>query len=232
MMNNLDKQFESKLNKYPADFQGDKVVLIFLEGWPQDYHWGLYASGFRWSADRLIEGTEEKGALLSMVYAIMFLYRHYLELKFKEILVIFHDCLGLGEDVKQYTKTHDLSLLWEDARTLLAEHSCFSKDLNSNNEYIEWLVQRYQVIDKSSFSFRYPFEKDGISNSMRNLPKSDCECHTYIDLEEEQNLVGFAADYLEDVTERLVNHCESEEHILEYEKHDDLEFSEELEHNE
>lgn len=194
----------------------DNQVLIFLEGeWTDDFRWGLYASGFKWSADMLVDSSE-KEELISRVYPIMFLYRHYLELKLKEILVIFKDCLAIGESMNKYL-THDLLSLWKTVRRLLDKQCCFADDWKQACESIDNLIKRHNRMDKDSYNFRYPFDKNGIS-SLHNLSNLDIRCHTYVDIEKERSLIESASIFLEDATERLVAHCSNVDHILEYEE--------------
>lgn len=192
----------------------DDQVLIFLDGvWTDDFRWGLYASGFKWSADILVDFSE-KEELLSNIYPIMFLYRHYLELKLKEIIVIFHGCLLKGESINKYF-THDLLSLWNRVRELLGKQCCFTDDLKQVDESLDKLIKQYNGWDERSQNFRYPVEADGLSNSLHNLSNSDIKCHTYINVVKERNMIESASAFLEDTTERLIGHCRNEEHILE-----------------
>lgn len=69
---------------------------------------GFVATGFKNSADCLVDHVARSGRDDSLILPIVFLYRHYIEMQLKEIALHVHRWDGRGES---YVKTHDLSHL-------------------------------------------------------------------------------------------------------------------------
>ena len=84
----------------------------------QKVDWDGYAMAYKIAADRLVDGLQ-RGPIseLYQVFPIMFLYRHYLEIRLKEILRILRDWDGRRD--AQIPHTHDLPKLWKEVRQLL-----------------------------------------------------------------------------------------------------------------
>lgn len=126
--------------------------------------WDSYAMAYKIAADRLVD-DQQRGPIseLYQVFPIMFLYRHYLELKLKEILRVLLDWDGRRHD--QIPHIHELPKLWKEVRHLLekfdngmTEHSgdaCLEEGAAIYNA-IEKRVKEFDDIDPGSFNFRYP----------------------------------------------------------------------------
>ena len=92
----------------------------------------------------------------SQIFPIVFLFRHYLELKMKE-------CIRLYKIAKKeingneigYDNTHSLSKLWETLQVYIVEE--FGE--NDAEKSIKLLIEEIEKVDKGSYSFRYPYDK-------------------------------------------------------------------------
>lgn len=129
-----------------------------------DYGTGVgdfHVKGYRRAAEVLLrrflddpEGTA--GERDSLVLPILFLFRHYLEIRFKDIIVCGQ---ALSGQQAQWQIGHDLRTLWAQARAFCGA------DLGTNPhgqlENIQICVVEISELDPDSTSFRYPRDKNG-----------------------------------------------------------------------
>jgi hypothetical protein len=113
-------------------------------------------SGYREAADILVEGAREQYSLRgSLVYPIIFLYRHFLELELKYVLTTYGLYLGQPAD----WENHDLEKLWIKVRGVI-DHFALNED-KEGTDAIEACIVEMAKIDRGSFTFRYPVSKKG-----------------------------------------------------------------------
>lgn len=138
-------------------------------------HWHEYALAYKIAADRLVDNLR-RGPIseLYQVFPIIFLYRHYLELKIKEILRALLDWDGRRDE--QIKQTHSLHQLWHQARLLLEQFDqrvMGEIDETGREEGAEMVkaiglrVKEFDEIDPDSQNFRYPENVE----AKRNPPK-------------------------------------------------------------
>ena len=119
--------------------------------------WDSYAWGYKLAADLLVEHVERTGADQdTLVYPIVFSYRHYLELRLKELIIRGNQLLGICEE---FPDIHDINKLWRLCRRILEkvwpEGPC--EDLDTVEERIDQLWEK----DPGSIAFRYPTDTAG-----------------------------------------------------------------------
>lgn len=141
--------------------------------------WDLYAQGYYRAAEMLIESLEGKHPSVNdkLVYPICFLYRHFIELRLKEIIYYGSRLIEKPKNITKKDKVahHKIEILWEkDVRPIL--EIVFPdgplEDLDLVGEYIiqyikidsEKLWCEEVEVDPTSFSFRYPYDLDGNPN--------------------------------------------------------------------
>jgi len=118
---------------------------------------GGYATKFKEAADVLVRDAAAGSAILdAVVIPIMFLYRQYLELTLKEIIMFGREVVG-GE--KGYPHEHNLKVLWGEALSLLTAH--YGSALPPEAQAVTNCIDDIDVYDPKSFSFRYPTDKNG-----------------------------------------------------------------------
>ncbi len=121
-----------------------------------DWRWDWYADGYKRAADMLVEQVEHTGSDQDiLVFPIVFLYRHYLEIRLKELLQVSSRCLD--ESATEVPRHHDLIKLWTAVRPRLEK-------VWPEGEYhddVEDLLKQFCRIDAGSFAFRYPVKADG-----------------------------------------------------------------------
>ena len=116
----------------------------------------LYAIGYKEAGDRLVEFVLAKARYLDvMVFPILFLYRQYIELRLKEIIM---EGKILLEEGSSYPKHHKISDLWNTAKSIAIR--VFKKDNEPPDfDYAEHVITEFSKIDPESLSFRYPESK-------------------------------------------------------------------------
>jgi len=120
--------------------------------------WDTYAEGYRVAGDVLVQHVEkEKRHQDTLVYPIMFLYRQYIELRLKELIKVSGRLLDKDPKIPQH---HDLMLLWQKVRPNL-EAVWSSTETKDYHDAAEERLKEFCDIDRISFAFRYPEDKNG-----------------------------------------------------------------------
>jgi hypothetical protein len=119
------------------------------------------SDSFYWASKSLVEGVVQ-GRLREDIEgcAALFLFRHYLELILKEIIIAGRYLATDGgltqEDVKQITTGHNLGDLWqkvlEDAKPKMPKDAPWE---NYNCAFAEACVKEFDAADAKGFAFRY-----------------------------------------------------------------------------
>lgn len=116
----------------------------------------VYSQAYKDAGDRLVECAQtDKTSINFLVFPILFLYRHYLELALKETIIAATQYLEKDHDIKG----HNLIQLWEDAKKFI-----FEADLdipNSEMDAVANQISQFHKLDQSSETFRYPVDNKG-----------------------------------------------------------------------
>ena len=181
----------------------------------QKVGWDGYAMTYKIAADRLVGGLQ-RGPVseLYQVYPIMFLCRHYLELRLKEILRILRNWDGRRD--AQIPHIHDLPKLWEEVRQLLekfddgiTEH-CGDVRLEEGAAIynaIEQRVKEFDEIDPGSFNFRYPEDQARKSDSVKLL-----ERHEIVHIKQVVNALDMNLDGISVGLDDILDHWNDRDH--------------------
>lgn len=153
--------------------------------------WGMYAMSYKSAADLLVKQSMEYG-VDALVYSVMFLYRHYLEIRIKDVIIALTAYLD-----KPYNAPygHDLKVLWSQLRKLMERESHNSKDMEVYDA-MGARVDEFHRIDRNSESFRYPVTKAGVP-SLRELADSQGRISPVINLMQVKWVVDNMAILLE-----------------------------------
>ena len=123
-------------------------------------HGTAYTEGYRRAADILIGHIDASGRDQDfLVYPVLFLYRHHLELLIKQIIGL---ALALAEDPDkhQYKKDdHNLNNLWPLAQKLILEVDDSYR--SSDFRLIKAVVKELHNADMRATDFRYARRNDG-----------------------------------------------------------------------
>ncbi len=118
--------------------------------------WGLHADGFKLAVEVLVEQAGTFYERNVLVYPIAFSYRHYIELKLKEIIASH----GMKPPI-----THSLAHLWAVCKTAILERALPVSPQAQNR--VDDLI-RFWNFDPMAATFRYPFDVQGA----RSLPSN------------------------------------------------------------
>lgn len=170
----------------------EDVMWGYRAFYGDDLSWERYTDSYKNVADRLVEWYVEEYRVDSLVYPIMFLYRHHLELQLKSLLRNLYSFHGHQWNLQ---KTHDLVKLWHEVRPLM-EEICLQD--TEDNDHIEARIKEFSQIDPDSESFRYPDRKS--NPRFEHVPKKYRE---YINLFQVKCIVQSMQDRLRGMDEFL-----------------------------
>jgi len=116
--------------------------------------WCVYADGFKRAIEFLIANVQSTYEVNTVIFPILFLCRHYIELTLKEVI-------GYGRYLNEAAGTppggHDLKNLWNEAKTYIRKEI---SDVSTDElAHIERLILEIHAIDPTSEGSRYPIIK-------------------------------------------------------------------------
>ena len=116
----------------------------------------LMSEGYRQSADVLVDRALENMAETdTLIYPILFLYRHALELNLKYIINVYGRKVG----VDPVWNSHDFAVLWP--RFLEVLDGFGTVDPDKADQVVGGVIAQFGNIDPGSFSHRYPADRWG-----------------------------------------------------------------------
>jgi hypothetical protein len=150
----------------PSPMPRDTIVFRWLPGRPSSTihdgdNWYPYGKGYRLAAEIVAWYVRESGGWNDyLLYPVCFLYRHYVELRLKEIL---RNGGTLVDEDPSKPRTHNLQKLWSDARPLLLKiwppdeiDPAYREESDAFIAAMDSLVSQLHAIDPRSDAFRYP----------------------------------------------------------------------------
>jgi hypothetical protein len=121
--------------------------------------WVGYIEGYRMAGDILVDRVRAtRGDQDFLVYPIVFVYRHYVELSLKHLRELL---LHLEDQSVRMSNEHDLRVLWQECRVLLEK--VFPDEPRERLDVAGSIVQQLGGVDERSFAFRYPGNQEGAS---------------------------------------------------------------------
>lgn len=119
--------------------------------------WYGYVEGYRRGAHTLLERVvEHQQDHDTLVHPIVFLYRQYLELRMKEIILLGRE---LRSDQHGVPHIHRLPELWRECRSIIV--SVWPEGPAALLRVVEERINELAQVDPESMAFRYPSAKDG-----------------------------------------------------------------------
>jgi hypothetical protein len=150
---------EDESDEFPWPRPGD--ILFRSDNDPQSdacLNWaltglGAYASGYLEAANLLSEKALETGQRTdTLIYPVAFLYRHYLELRLKEIITEGRKLLA----VQPTLTTHKLDVLWNSVCLILKK--VWPNGPTIDLDAVENVILQFHYLDLGSQAFRYPLD--------------------------------------------------------------------------
>lgn len=164
---------------------------------------GMQADGYRMAAGRLAENAPVWHEQDFLLYPIVFLYRHYVELRLKEVI-------GLGQKLAHervaVPEIHDLLTLWAKAKPYI-ERDLDAGDSDRTDEigHVERLIREFAALDPRGTAFRYATEVHG----GRPLPGERVRLNLY-QFADTMDKLGYALD----ATTNWMHMCLETEHEM------------------
>lgn len=121
----------------------------------------FHAEGFKRAVERLLQYTLDDIDHASfdrntLILPILALFRHYLELRFKEIIVSGDSLTGAPAC---WPWGHDLRQLWDRCRRIC--ENVLSSDLADALDLVGRCVDEFVTLDPKCENFRYPLDRNG-----------------------------------------------------------------------
>lgn len=143
-------------------FKGDLDIDLNadISHWNKDLH--AYAEGYRDAADLVVEGVLDNPQDLSsrvsyLVFAVVFLYRQYLELRLKEIILLGSQLYS--PQPQGFPRHHKIAELWSHARPFLERLA--PNGPHDDLDAVEACVNEFSALDPKGIAFRYPVDLTG-----------------------------------------------------------------------
>lgn len=142
-------------NDLPASYRGDRLFRgdidwrynVVIDDW--NLEWDSYPQGFKRAGDLLVDRIkQDPKERVHLVFPIIFLYRHYLELRLKEIIRN-----GSGA---AYATHHRLNDLWPQSQKYVKPFVSVT-----NLKRLDKYIMEFSKKDPQGMIFRYPFDKWG-----------------------------------------------------------------------
>lgn len=170
----MSDSIDDHLNGKMRQLKGSDQLFVEAEDWWMNacLNWyldptELYIVGYKEAGDSLVNSVADRsGTADSLIFPIVFLYRHYIELRLKSLLKDGHRLLD--KEHKQKSE-HQLSKLWPKVRDILVE---LWPDENEDDLVIfESLINQFEQVDPRSTTFRYPQDFAGNSSLKIDIPR-------------------------------------------------------------
>lgn len=145
----------AKLFKETKDWENTAILHRSRDKW---LHFSVgYKRAYEILMEKLIEDNSDIDFL---IYPLMYLRRHYLELMLKEVIVIGSELNGNPIEVTQ--GSHNLINLWNESQQILSEF--YGDTYAPPSKSIVNKIKEFHNTDITSQSFRYPIDRDGHDN--------------------------------------------------------------------
>ncbi len=154
ILNDEEIRYPKKGDKF-FDNKGKHEEIAWLHKTFQEL--GSYADGYQIGAIKLLDTAilDSKNRDY-LIYPIVFLIRHYLELRLKELLQGLNYC---SIQTKEFSQHHRILELWTEFKK---GYSAFGEQTNDESfKAIDSLIKELSNIDPISMAFRYPSDKNG-----------------------------------------------------------------------
>ena len=127
----------------------------------------LMTDGYKKAGDLMVEAAgHDKLARDTLVFPIIFNYRHFLEISLKYLLATYGPAVGIAPN----WRSHDLATLWGSVLEMLDRYG--TADPDEADPVVGAIILEFAKIDPNSYAHRYPVDRQG-----RLLPVAQGDLH-------------------------------------------------------
>lgn len=159
--------------------------------------WDLYADGYKMAADALVEQIRGDAVEDRLICPVLFLYRHFVELKIKQTIFSLDNLQGTKMPEGLFLR-HELTQLWAYLKNQLIQLKYPDEKVR---DALESIINELDQLDPRAMRFRYSHDRD--LNEMP-LPKSISMAHLSQTIQKVSNafsLIEGGIDYQRDIRE-------------------------------
>ena len=126
-----------------------------------------YIYGYKKAADKLVQNLDKKHSEIDyLVYPIIFLYRHHIELILKNLLALN---IQLSQSKEKIPKNHKIRDIWPRVK---GHYRQINQGQNSKElKFVDNIIEELDTIDPDSMNFRYSRDTKGSkpNENLRNI---------------------------------------------------------------
>ena len=141
--------------------------------WATTKHFTIWAEGYGNAANAIAESLLQRQRFPDYdAYPVVFCYRHAIELYMKGIIydtIIILKFENKDNLISKLIKSHDLMSLFNKFKQILVSLFPDDQSLLMEITKIDEFLEEFSIIDKESFSFRYPINNSGEPNFSKAL---------------------------------------------------------------
>ncbi len=144
----------------PYPERGDKLIdhsrkpgeKRLFAGWMIG-QWQWYPEAYKQAADKLVDQIEGESWEDRLIFPVIFLYRHFVELKLKYLIIELDRLSATQMPVKEFNR-HQFGPLWSYVKSHLGciKNATWDKEIISS---LENLIREFDQLDPDSYHFRY-----------------------------------------------------------------------------
>ncbi|MBE9048748.1 hypothetical protein IQ255_30965 [Pleurocapsales cyanobacterium LEGE 10410] len=151
----------------------------------------IYSEGYKEAANLIASHLQaDRMKIDLLIYPLVFLYRHHVELSLKSIIISGNKLL---DRQNQNLHHHKIDVLWIEVKDIITE---IWSDHSDDIDAVENIISQLASIDPGSFSFRY--HEDKIGNSTISALKSLDINNFKIVMDSLSNFLGGVSDAISD----------------------------------
>ena len=123
--------------------------------------------GYKTAGDLMIEAASQDRSLRdTLVFPIIFNYRHFLEISLKYLLATYGATVGIEPN----WHTHHLEMLWGSVLEMLDKYG--TSDPDDADSIVGGIILEFAKIDPDSYAYRYSVDRKG-----KPLPLTQNDLH-------------------------------------------------------
>ena len=116
----------------------------------------LMTDGYKRAGDLMVEAAgHDNLARDTLVFPIIFNYRHFLEISLKYLLATYGPTVGIEPN----WRSHDLATLWGSVLEMLESYG--TPDPDEADPVVGEIIIEFAKIDPNSYAYRYPVDRNG-----------------------------------------------------------------------